>query len=133
MPTLLSLAEKIKQEVKNSDSFFMPVMDARRMDVYTAIYDGSENELLKTTCATINDDFEKSISSFGEIYIGGNALNKCKETFSIGKIRFVEGIDCDSRWLVNIAESKYNRGEFEYTAYFEPNYLKEFLPKTGKQ
>ncbi|MES2620505.1 MAG: tRNA (adenosine(37)-N6)-threonylcarbamoyltransferase complex dimerization subunit type 1 TsaB, partial [Bacteroidota bacterium] len=132
VPTLLSLAERVKKEVKSVDAFYMPVMDARRMDVYTAIYNSEGEEVFKTTCATVNEEFEKEISATGEIFIGGNAMNKCKEIFTSGNIHFVEGVNCDSRWMATISYSKYKRGEFENTAYYEPFYLKEFLPKTAK-
>lgn len=133
VPTLFSLAEGIKMVIRGADAFYMPVMDARRMDVYMAIYDSEGKEIFKTTCATLNEELEKDVSSRGKIFIGGNAMNKCKEVFTSGSIHFVEGVDCDSRWMTTISHTKYNKSEFENTAYYEPFYLKEFLPKTAKQ
>lgn len=131
VPTLLSLAEGIKQKAKNSNALYMPVMDARRMDIYTAIYDIQGTEIFKTACLTVNEELEKSIASFRDVYIGGNAANKCKSIFTASNIHFVDEVDCDARQMTNIAEGKYTRKEFESTAYFEPMYLKEFIGKTG--
>ena len=111
--------------------FYMPVMDARRMDIYTAVYDSQGNEISKTACLTVNEELEKNITSFGDVYIGGNAVNKCKNIFTTSNIHFVEDLDCNSRWMVKISEEKYGRKNFENVAYFEPVYLKEFTAKTS--
>ena len=131
VPTLFSLAHGIQQKIKSATAFYMPVMDARRMDIYTAVYDNEGNEVLKTACLTVNEESEKIIASFGDIYIGGNAVNKCKSIFTASNIHFVDEVDCDSRWMINIAEEKYRQNDFENTAYFEPVYLKEFTGKAG--
>ncbi len=131
VPTLFSLAEGIEQKIKSATAFYMPAMDARRMDIYTAVYDSEGNEVLKTACLTVNEELKKNIASFGNVYVGGNAASKCKNIFTASNIHFVEEVDCDSRWMVNIAEEKYLRKDFENIAYFEPVYLKEFTGKAG--
>ena len=129
VPTLLSLAEGIKQKVQSEKASFMPVMDARRMDIYTAVFDMAGNEVLKTTFATVNEELEKSVVAFGDVYIGGNATHKCRDVFKSPDIHFVEDIDGDSRFMANISEQKFRAGAFESVAYFESFYLKDFLPK----
>ena len=126
VPTLLSLATGIQQKQNISSAYYMPVMDARRMDVYTTIFDSSLNEVRKTSCATLNEEFEKSLDGLGNIYIGGNAANKCRQVFTLGNFTFNEEIYCDSRNMVSISHKKYLNNEFENMAYFEPFYLKEF-------
>lgn len=129
VPTLAALSEGIKQKVNEDDVFFMPVMDARRMDVYTAFYDTRGKEIFETACVTLNDELEKKISSLGKIFIGGNAMNKCKSVFTSPEIYFIENVDNDSKSMITISEKKFLENKFEDLAYFEPIYLNEFLPK----
>lgn len=132
VPTLISLSEAIKQKVNGTTVHYMPVLDARRLDIYTAVYDCNGSEILKTLCATLDGEFEREISSLGDIYIGGNAIAKCKNFFTSSNIHFITDVDCDSKLMINISEAKYIQSEFDDPAYFEPFYLKGFLPKIKK-
>jgi tRNA threonylcarbamoyladenosine biosynthesis protein TsaB len=128
VPSLLALAEGIKQKA-GENVLYMPVLDARRQDVYTAIYDKDGKEIFPTVCVTVDEELEKKISALGDIWIGGNAAQKCKAAFSSPNIFVAEDIDCDSRWMASIAEAKYHNRAFEDVAYCEPFYLKEWIPK----
>ena len=131
VPTLLSLAVGIQQMQTASPAHYMPVMDARRMDVYTTLYDAELNEMRPVGCPTLNEEFEKSLDGLRNIYIGGNAMNKCRQAFTSNYFVYAEDVDCDSRSMIRISNKKYLKHEFENTAYFEPFYLKEF-PKNVK-
>jgi tRNA threonylcarbamoyladenosine biosynthesis protein TsaB len=131
VPTLLALAIGIQQKQNNSSAYYMPVLDARRMDAYTALYDSDLNEVRQTNCITLNEEFENSINGLGNIYVGGNATEKCRQTFSSPNFIYTEQIECDARTMIRISNKKYLRNEFENTAYFEPVYLKEFPLKSS--
>ena len=126
VPTLLALANGIQQKQNVSTAYYMPVIDARRMDAYTAVYNWNLTEVMKITCATIDNEFEKSLQAFEKIIIGGNASTKCKSVLIADKFSYIEEINCDSRSMIRISNKKYLKSEFENTAYFEPFYLKEF-------
>lgn len=129
VPTLLALANGIQQKQNDIHSVYMPVMDARRMDVYTAIFNYELSEVLQVTCATLNEAFENTLNELENIYIGGNALAKCQQALTSSNYTYVEGVNCDARFMVRISNKKYLKNEFENTAYFEPFYLKEFPAK----
>lgn len=129
IPTLLCLAAGMQQKEHMSSVFYMPVLDARRMDVYTSIYDSGLNEVQKTACVTINEEFANSLKVLNNIYIGGNGANKCKPVFTSVNFNFVEKNNCDSRYMIGFSHKKYMENEFENTALFEPFYLKEFPSK----
>ncbi len=134
VPTLQALAAQIQHECNDSDAYFMPVLDARRLDVYTAIYNFSLNEVIKTACVTLGNDFENSLNEFNKIIIGGNAKDKCKELLKLSTLEYATVTNTDSRFMVHIALKKYMKKEYENLAYFEPNYLKEFSAQTkGRQ
>jgi tRNA threonylcarbamoyladenosine biosynthesis protein TsaB len=129
VPTLLSMAKGMQQNYNVSSAYYMPVLDARRMDVYTSIYDSGLNEVLKTACITINSEFERSLNELENIYIGGNGADKCRQVFSPEKFHYVEKNNCDSRHMIPFSHKKYMENDFENTALFEPFYLKEFPAK----
>ena len=131
VPTLLALAIGIQQKQNNSSAYYMPVLDARRMDAYTALYDSDLNEVRQTNCITLNEEFENSINGLGNVYVGGNAMEKCRQLFSSPNFIYTEQVECDARTMIRISNKKYLRNEFENTAYFEPVYLKEFPLKSS--
>ncbi len=126
VPTLQALCEGIKEVSNNKKAYYMPVIDARRLDVYMAVFDNDAHELTKTQAITINEALEDDLNKYDTVYLGGNAIEKCKNIFTSNHIHFIDGIDCDSRLMVKISEIKYKHAQFENLSYFEPVYLKEF-------
>ncbi len=129
--TLQSIAENMRAKTNNSLSYYLAIMDAKRMDVFTAIFDQEGNEIAPPKAVTIDENFRKEISSFEKIGIGGNCLEKCKPIFNNDFV-FIENTNCDSRSMVRIAEKRLLHKQIENTAYFEPFYLKEFEARLKK-
>lgn len=129
VPTLLALATGIKQKHNSPNAHYIPVIDARRLDVYTAVFNYELSEVVQISCSTLNETFESTLNGLENICIGGNALAKCQQALTSPKYTYVEGVDCDARSMVRISNKKYLKNEFENTAYFEPFYLKEFPAK----
>ena len=104
------------------------MIDARRMEVFTAIF-SSKGERIRPTAAEIIDE-----SSFGDliktnkiIFFGDGAV-KCSEVLGADpNVQIVPGFLNSARYLTKKATEKYNAGAFEDTAYFEPYYLKDFI------
>jgi tRNA threonylcarbamoyladenosine biosynthesis protein TsaB len=131
VPTLLSIAENMRAKTNDSLSYYLTLMDAKRMDVFTAIFDNEGNEIVASKAVTLDENYRTEISSFENIGIGGNCLEKCKTIFNNDFV-FVENTNCDSRSMIGIAEKKLREGKIENTAYFEPFYLKEFEARVKK-
>ena len=127
--TLEALTVGIRQKVSEENFFAMPVIDARRNDVYTALYSSDGKEILPAGCETLREELEKKVICLGEIYVGGNATEKCKAVFRSTQIHFTEDIFCDSRHLAKISFEKFQQKNFASLAYSEPFYLKEFQGK----
>lgn len=127
--TLEALADAMRGKNFQKNFFIMPVIDARKNDVYTALYSSDGKEILPPSCETLSEELEKKIISYGEIYIGGNATEKCKSSFHSSHIHFAENIFCDSRYLAKISFQKFQQKKFADLAYSEPFYLKEFQGK----
>lgn len=130
VPTLQALAAAIQQKASVGKAVYLPVLDARRMDVYSAIYDADLAELTPAHCVTLNAEFDAALSDFDVVYVGGSGMGKCREILKASNLVFVDDIHADSRAMGYLANRKYIKKEFENMAYFEPFYLKEFPAKT---
>ncbi|WP_265131972.1 tRNA (adenosine(37)-N6)-threonylcarbamoyltransferase complex dimerization subunit type 1 TsaB [Chryseobacterium oranimense] len=110
---------------KNYDHV-VPLIDARRMEVYTAVYDGVTGEELSPTEAKILD--ETSFQEFKDkkvIFVGDGA-KKAKDILDLPDAEFKDDAYPSSQFLIKKTIEKISREEFEDIAYFEPFYLKDF-------
>ena len=112
---------------KNENTLFCPMIDARRMEVYTAFYD-KENVLKKEISAEIIKE-ESFLEYFenNKLIFFGNGANKCKTILKHENAVFVDNISTSATKMIKIAEQKFQDGKFENLAYFEPFYLKDFI------
>ncbi len=133
--TLRALANgmllKMKSEGKNPDDFlFCPMIDARRMEVYAAVYDSALRVLREVKAEVID---EKAFAEFlkGEkpLLFMGDGAPKCKEILTriSDKALFPEDFPASAAYMAPLSEEKFTKGQFEDTAYFEPFYLKDFV------
>jgi tRNA threonylcarbamoyladenosine biosynthesis protein TsaB len=104
----------------------IPLVDARRMEVYTAVYDGVSGEELSPTEAKVLD--ESSFQEFADkkvLFVGDGAA-KAKEILQLPNAEFNEDLHPSAKYLVKKSLDKIRNKDFEDIAYFEPFYLKEF-------
>lgn len=102
----------------------VPMIDARRMEVYTAFYSADNNITTPQHNLIVNED---SFNNLGEVYLFGNGADKFKELFkNNSNINFIDEIICSAKGMVKLSEEKFQAKSFEDVAYFEPNYGKEF-------
>ncbi len=114
-----------KNDIQNSD-LLIPMIDARRMEVYTAIFQ-NDLKVLEPVNAKIVDYFSFDQYDGKNLVLFGDGAGKFKELFSAkGNIRFIDFTNSAAD-LNEIAWRKYLNNETENVAYFEPFYLKEFL------
>lgn len=109
-----------------------PMIDARRMEVYTSLI-GRDGQIITPTQALVIDE-----NSFGtelahnEITFGGNGAQKCQQVISSPNATFVSGIAPLAKDMAELAYDRLQSGRTENVAYFEPFYLKEFVATTPK-
>jgi len=137
VPTLEALtfgAQKRIQILKlQASSLFCPMLDARRMEVYCAVYDEKLNEVEKTSAEIITENsFEKYLAS-GAVYFFGNGAAKCKSAITHANANFVDGINASAASMISFSEKFFREKKFEDTAYFEPFYLKDFVAGTSSK
>ena len=128
--TLRQLAAVAVREAPEYD-LYVPMLDARRMEVYAAVFDGSGTEI-EPTYALIID--ENALASYTDksICIFGDGASKSEGTLSHLNIHLAE-VSCSARNMGELALLKLQNNDFEDLAYFEPFYLKEFVAGTPKK
>lgn len=123
-----SISNNLITTIDNDKLQFCPMLDARRMEVYCAIFDFLNNEI-KPTAAEIMD--ENSFSGFLNekiSYFFGDGAAKCKELLSVHEnIIFIDNVFPSAINMIALSEQAYINKQFEDIAYFEPFYLKDFI------
>lgn len=108
------------------DSLLVPMIDARRMEVYSAIYDRSLKVIRDIQPDIVDADTYAGYLEHGPVVFFGNGSDKCKEIIRHPNAIFINDIHPLARNTGPLAEQRLRRNEIASTAYFEPFYLKEF-------
>lgn len=131
--TLQAMALKMQAEPIKAD-LYAPMIDARRMEVYTALYN-FKNEKVKNVEAKIIDEnsFVEELKTKHVVFFGDGA-EKCKTVLAQNSNAiFSKEILPSAQFINQVALQKLNNNEFEDVAYFEPYYLKDFIATTAKK
>ena len=128
VPTLkvLCVPFLLKYDDIEEDALVCPMLDARRMEVYTAVYTRALKPVVDV-CAKVID--EEAFADFLEehpIYFMGNGAEKCKDVIKHKNAHFIDNVYLSAKNMTPLAEQMFLREEYEDVAYFEPNYLKEW-------
>ncbi|MBC9797803.1 tRNA (adenosine(37)-N6)-threonylcarbamoyltransferase complex dimerization subunit type 1 TsaB [Sinomicrobium weinanense] len=130
VPTLQVLASKYKIE----EGVLLPLLDARRMEVYSAVYSKDYEPLRETRAEIVSEGSFREWLDRGKVYFTGNGAEKCKEVISHSNAVFPEKTEAPSAiTMAVLAEKKFKTGGFEDVAYFEPYYLKDFVTTKKKK
>ena len=109
-----------------------PMVDARRMEVYTQLFNGRGEALGEVEAKIIDEQsFAEEIAAAEEFVIFGNGAAKCAGTLS-SKAKLIEVVP-SARGLARLAQEALDAGRTEDIAYFEPFYLKNFVVTTSKK
>ena len=116
------------------DHYYCPMIDARRMEVYRAIYDQDLKEIETTSPLIVEGNSFDYLKGDKKIVLFGNGMEKCKDVLGEDdSFIYLDNVKLSARFSGTIGKRKYDRGEFEDLAYFEPFYLKSFQAKPSKK
>lgn len=123
--TLLILAKQVKVD----SGYILPVLDSRRNEVYSAVYDHKFNLIENDSPVTLKKDSFKKYLKNNRVNLVGSGQNKCKDIISDSKnlIFFDSNTYPSSKEMSLLSFQKYQNADFENLAYFEPAYLKNFI------
>lgn len=122
----------LKTQIIHPNAVLCPMIDARRMEVYTALYNPDLSIIQDVHAAIIDDKSFAEILNSQQVYFFGNGAEKCKEILNHPNAVFLNSIDPLAENMILLAENKFSNGEFVDVAYYEPFYLKEFQATTPK-
>jgi tRNA threonylcarbamoyladenosine biosynthesis protein TsaB len=104
------------------------MIDARRMEVYTALFDSTGNRVRETAADIIDENSFADYLKNNKIVFFGDGAEKCKNVLS-GNLnaKFLDDFANSATYLTQKAAQKFADGAFEDVAYYEPYYLKDFI------
>lgn len=117
----------------DDDPLICPMLDARRMEVYAAVYDRALREKRGIQADIVTEETYKDLLDRRPIYFFGNGAAKCMDTINHPNARYIEGIEPLAKHMFPLAERRLMRGETEDVAYFVPFYLKDFVALKPKK
>ncbi|MEN8224206.1 MAG: tRNA (adenosine(37)-N6)-threonylcarbamoyltransferase complex dimerization subunit type 1 TsaB [Bacteroidota bacterium] len=127
VPTLQSLAMRALSATTRMEGLYCPMIDARRMEVYTALFD-IHNNMVRDTEALIIDERSYDEELRGNtIFFFGDGAEKCREVLEPKGMKYLEGMHPSASDMAVIADNKFVARDFADLAYFEPYYLKDFI------
>ena len=135
VPTLELLAVPVLlgHEELPDDALLCPMLDARRMEVYAAVYDRALRQVRGIQADVVDADTYRQWLDEHPVYFFGNGAAKCMETIGHPNARLREGIVPLAKHMYPLAEKRIALGQYEDVAYFTPFYLKDFVAKTPKK
>lgn len=114
------------------DALLCPMIDARRMEVYAALYDRALQVVRPIGADIVDEQSYKEFLDERPIYFYGNGSAKCREKIVHPNAHFIENIRPLAKWMFPLAEKAIAQEKYEDVAYFEPFYLKEFVATVSK-
>lgn len=114
------------------DALYCAMLDARRMEVYAAIYRSDLQTVRETSADVVTAETYASYLEKGNVCFLGNGAAKCKTVIQSPNALFLDDIHPLAVEMAPLADRAYEAGRFEDVAYFEPFYLKEFQATIAK-
>ena len=114
-------------------SIFCPMIDARRMEVYSAFFTGDMKKISETEALIIDESSFSDLKLNHHLYLFGDGADKLVSLFENEEnITVIEKFHCSAAYMARLAEEAFKNNNFVDTAYFEPFYLKDFVPGIPK-
>ncbi len=121
--TLTSLSYSISLD----KGFIIPMIDARRMEVYAAIYDENHQQIREIKAEIIDKNSYSEYLEKSKVYFLGDGSQKCKEIIKHKNAVFIDDKFPSAKEMAQLSFDKYKKSDIENVAYFEPFYLKDFV------
>lgn len=124
----LLLGEKIEE-----GALLCPMLDARRMEVYAALYDRALKPVREIGADIVDADTYREWLDRQPVYFFGNGAKKCMDVINHPNARYIDGVEPLAKSMMPLAERRWLQEQFEDVAYFVPFYLKDFVAKMPKK
>jgi len=113
--------------------FIVPLLDARRMEVYSAVYDNQHFQIREIRAEIIDENSFADYLNKGKVFMVGDGAAKCTEIIDHKNANYLKDVFPSAKEMAKLSSVKYQNNEFEDVAYFEPFYLKDFIAGIPKK
>jgi len=127
--TLLILAKKTAVQ----EGVIVALLDARRMEVFSAIYDKNYNQIRAVEAQIIDENSFETYLSEGKVTFIGDGAEKCKDVITHSNAVFIDNAFPSAEEMASMSFEKFKKNNTEDVAYFEPFYLKDFMDTSKKK
>ena len=129
VPTLQAMALASAAIIKRKDIYYCSMIDARRLEVYTGLYDYTGNEVMPAEAKILDEYSFSELLNKSIIAFSGDGMPKMKALSSSGDSRciWVDETYASAKNMVPLSEEYFTRKQFSNVAYYEPFYLKDFI------
>ena len=117
----------LMRQITIQKGFIVPMLDARRQEVYSAIYDHNCKMIRDTKAEILNENSFKDLLNEDDVYFIGSGVEKSKLLIKHKNAHFVEDKLPSANEMNSLSFEKFSNSDFENVAYFEPYYLKDFV------
>lgn len=125
--TVSTMFNHFIEENGEKGTLYVPMIDARRMEVYTAVYNPALEAVLEPQAMILDEhSFENLLGQGYELVLMGNGSDKARQVLTCDGVRFIEGIKPVAVDMMALAEKAFREQDFIDVAYSTPLYLKEF-------
>lgn len=124
--SLESLEILAQTQIDKGFDLIIPVIDARRMEVYTANFDSSGKKSSPIEAKVLDETSFQEFKEKNLVFVG-DGVEKSQEILQLPNANFIKEIHPSAKFMIQLAEEKFTQKQFEDVAYFEPFYLKEFV------
>ncbi|RNC84297.1 MAG: tRNA (adenosine(37)-N6)-threonylcarbamoyltransferase complex dimerization subunit type 1 TsaB [Winogradskyella sp.] len=129
----VSTLEALAHQITITEGIIIPMLDARRMEVYSAILDANYELVRDVNAELIDEDSFASELQHQNVYFLGNGVEKTKQVIKHQNAKFVDNKLPSASTMAIMANKKFKISDFEDVAYFEPYYLKDFVAVKSKR
>lgn len=135
VPTLelLCVPVLLNHDEIEDNALLCPMIDARRMEVYAALFDRALKPIRETRADVVDENTYKQWLDERPVYFFGNGAAKCMEQINHPNARLIEDIEPLAKWMLPLGEKRMIQERFEDVAYYTPFYLKDFVAKEAKK
>jgi len=119
--------------VSITEGCIIPLLDARRMEVYSSVFDSENKKIREVKAEIITEDSFHNFLTKQKVYLVGDGVEKCKEVINHKNTTFIDGKLPSANEMSMLSFKKYKNNDIEDVAYFEPFYLKDFIALKSKK
>lgn len=123
----ISTLESLSQQINIDQGYIVPMLDARRMEVYSTVFDANHHQVRDIKAQILDENSFLDYLNKDKVYFIGNGVEKTKAIIHNENAVFIENKLPSANNMSKLAYEKFIKNDFEDVAYFEPFYLKDFI------